>query len=60
MDTLVFALDPYLESLIKGNWQTLLFLFGFLKGVALLTPGTMDDKIVTMVQNLFTSTKKVK
>lgn len=47
----VFSLDPYLSALLKGNWQTLLLLFGFLKGLAVLTPNTYDDRIVTLLQN---------
>ena len=54
MEPLVFALDPYLASLLKGNWQTILFGFGLLKGLAVLTPNTTDDKVLTMIQNLFT------
>jgi len=53
----VFSFDPYLTSFLKGNWQTLLLLFGLLKGLAVLTPGTTDDKIITMIQNIFTQTK---
>ena len=53
MESLIFALDPYLASLLKGNWQTLLFSFGLLKGLAVLTPNTTDDKIITMIQGLF-------
>ena len=54
MEPLIFALDPYLASLLKGNWQTLLFSFGLLKGLAVLTPNTTDDKVLTMIQGLFT------
>ena len=54
MEPLIFALDPYLASLLKGNWQTLLLGFGLLKGLAVLTPNTTDDKVLTMFQNLFT------
>ena len=57
MEPLVFALDPYLAALLKGNWQSLLMGFGLLKGIAMLTPGTTDDKIVTMIQNLFVRNK---
>jgi len=53
----VFALDPYLTEFLKGNWQSLLLLFGILKGIAIMTPNTEDDKIVTMIQNLFTRAK---
>jgi hypothetical protein len=54
----VFSFDPYLAEFLKGNWQTILLLFGLLKGLAVLTPGTTDDKIITMIQNLFTRKKK--
>jgi len=48
----IISLDPYVFGFIKANLGTLTLLLGLLKGLALITPSTLDDKIVTMIQNL--------
>lgn len=48
----IISLDPYVFGFIKANLGTLTLLLGLLKGLALMTPSTTDDKVVTMIQNL--------
>jgi len=53
----VIALDPYVIGFVKNNLVTIGLFLGFLKGVAKITPSTTDDKIVTLLNNLFISLK---
>jgi len=56
----VLALDPIVIAFVKNNLVTLGLFLGFLKGLAKITPGTTDDKIVTLLTNLFLSIKPEK
>lgn len=59
MDPLnIVSFDPYVIGFVKNNLVTMGLLLGLLKGLALLTPSTTDDKIVTLFTNLFTSLYK--
>lgn len=48
-------LDPYVTSFVSGNWLSLTVLLTLLKGIALITPSTTDDKIYTLLSNLLGS-----
>jgi hypothetical protein len=48
-------LDSLLFEFLKYNTVTCFFVLGILKGLALLTKSTVDDKIVTMLQNAISS-----
>ena len=51
----MIKLDPYIVEFISNNWMALTILLTFLKGIAMMTKSTTDDKIVTMFANLFGS-----
>ena len=59
MEPNIIAIDPYIIGFVKNNWVTISLFIGFLKGLAVIIPGTTDDKVVTLIANLF-STIKVK
>ena len=46
-------LDPYIIEFISGNWITMTLALGMLKIVAKLTPGVLDDSIVTLLSGIF-------
>lgn len=49
----MFSLDKILLEFVGANWMSLYVLLTLLKGVAMLTKGTTDDKIATLLSNLF-------
>jgi hypothetical protein len=49
----MFSLDKILLEFVGANWMSLYVLITLLKGVALMTKGTKDDKIVTLLSNMF-------
>lgn len=49
----MFSADPYVLAFIKGNLISLTMLLAFFKGLALLTKSVHDDKIVTLLQQVF-------
>ena len=46
-------LDPYIISFISGNWITMTLALGILKITAKLTPGVLDDSVVTLLSGVF-------
>ncbi len=42
----------YIVEFISGNWMAMTILLTLLKGIAMLTKSTIDDKVVTMLSNL--------
>jgi hypothetical protein len=56
----MFSLDKLLLDFIGQNWMSLYILITLLKGMALLTKSTKDDKIVTMLSNMFDTVRKKK
>ncbi len=46
-------MDDYLLHFVKNNWITLYVLITTLKGIALMTPSVKDDKVVTLISNLY-------
>ena len=46
-------LDPYILEWVSGNWLAMTILLTILKGVALISPNTHDDKIYTLLSGLF-------
>jgi len=45
-------LDPYILEWVSGNWLAMSALLVLLKGIALITPSTTDDKIYTLLSGL--------
>ena len=56
----MFSADPYVLDFIRGNFVSLGMVLALLKGVAKLTPGTHDDKIVTLLQRVCRMTATTK
>jgi hypothetical protein len=53
----VLALDPIVIAFVKANLVTIGLILGLFKGLAKITTGTTDDKIATLLTNLFLSIK---
>lgn len=56
----MFSFDKVLLDFVGANWMSLYVLITLLKGVALLTPSTKDDKIVTLLSNMYKGIRKGK
>lgn len=56
----MFSLDAILLEFLGSNWMSLYVALTLLKGAALLTKGTTDDKISTLLGNLFKTLKSGK
>ena len=56
----MFSLDIYLVDFVGNNVLSLYVLITLLKGAAMLTKSTKDDKIVTLFSNVFTAVRKGK
>ena len=52
--------DPYILEFVSGNLLGITMVIGFLKGIAKITKSTVDDKIITLIQNIFSSIPKGK
>lgn len=46
-------IDPYVIGFVTTNPVTIGLALMALKGIAILTPSVTDDKIVTLLENLF-------
>lgn len=53
----MIQLDPYIVKFLGGNILALYIFLKFIQGIAKLTPSTHDDKISTMLINIFNSVK---
>lgn len=53
-------MDNWLIDLMKNNIITVWAILQLLKGIAILTPTVKDDKIVTMLQNIYWSIRERK
>ena len=51
-------LDPYIVEFVSNNWISMTILLTLLKGIAMLTPSTKDDKIHTLLAGLFGQVRK--
>ena len=56
----MIKLDPIMFDFFKYNFFTCTLIIAFLKGIAKMTKSTTDDKIVTLISNLFSSVKKLR
>lgn len=56
----MFSLDQYLVEFVGNNVISLYVLVTLLKGVALMTKSTKDDKIVTLLSNMFSAVRSRK
>lgn len=46
-------MDGWVLKFVGENWMTMYLLITALKGIALITPSVTDDKIVTMLSNIY-------
>ena len=53
-----FSLDKILLDFIGNNWMSLYILITFIKGVALMTPSVKDDKIATLISQIYNAMRK--
>lgn len=51
----MFSLDSVILEFVGGNWMSLYILLTLLKGIALITKSTTDDKIITLLANAYKS-----
>jgi hypothetical protein len=51
-------MDKILLEFIGANWMSLYVLITLLKGAAMLTKSTKDDKIATLLGNMFSNIRK--
>lgn len=51
-------MDQWLVKHIGENWMTIYLALTLLKGIAILTPSTTDDKIITLLSNLYKAFRK--
>jgi len=49
----MFTADPYIIEFVGGNSLAIILFLGLLKGIAKMTPSVLDDKISTLVGELF-------
>lgn len=54
----MFSADQYVIEFVKQNTISLYMLVTFLKGIAIVTPSTKDNKIVTLIGNIFKAAKR--
>ena len=47
--------DPYILEFVSSNLLGIGIVLTFLKGLAKITKSTVDDKVVTLIQNVFSS-----
>ena len=53
-------MDKYVLEFVGNNWMSLYLLITLLKGIALLTPSVTDDKIITMLSQVYGSLRSGK
>ena len=53
----MIKLDPIVLDFVANNILTIGLVLALLKGLAKETKSTVDDKIVTLIANLFSSVK---
>lgn len=46
-------MDAWLLKFIGDNWMTIYIALTLLKGVAIITPTTTDDRIITLLTNTY-------
>jgi len=49
----MFSLDPYIIEFVAGNVIACFLFLALIKGIAKLTPNVLDDKIATLLGQLF-------
>lgn len=53
-------MDVYVLKFVGENWMTLYLIITALKGIALITPSVIDDKIVTLFAQMYSSLRSGK
>lgn len=46
-------MDKYILEFISNNWLTMYLVITALKGIALITPSVVDNKIVTLLVQVY-------
>jgi len=49
----MIAIDPIIFEFLQGNTYACLTLLALLKGIAKITKSTTDDKVMTLIGNVF-------
>lgn len=52
-------MDAWLLNVISNNWVTIYLILTLLKGVALATPWSQDDKIISLLSTAFAELRGV-
>ena len=55
-----FKMDNWIIELLKDNIITIWAILEILRGAAWLTPTVKDDKVITMIQNIYWSFRERK
>jgi hypothetical protein len=53
-------MDAWIVAHVGENWLTIYLFLTLLKGIAILTPSVTDDKVVTMLSNMYDAVRKGK
>jgi len=53
-------MDQWLLKFIGENWMSLYIALTMLKGVAIVTPSATDDRIVTLLSNVYSTLRSGK
>ena len=53
-----FSLDKILLDFVSNNWMSLYILITLIKGIALMTPNVRDDKIATLISQIYNSMRR--
>jgi len=49
----MIAMDSFILDFVSNNWLAMTILLTLIKGIAMLTPSTKDDKVHTLLSGLF-------
>lgn len=53
----MISIDRYILEFVGNNWITLYLLFTILKGVAIMTDSVKDDRIVTLLGQVWSAVR---
>jgi hypothetical protein len=53
-------MDAWLLKFIGENWMTLYIALTMLKGISIVTPSVTDDRIVTLLSNVYSTLRSGK
>jgi hypothetical protein len=53
----MISIDQYVLDAVSNNWLTISIFMAALKCLAKVTPGTADDRVYTLLSNIFNALK---